>query len=168
MPPASPSRRSSKDPWQSFECDGSPEGCSITFEDPDYTRLGRDTVYYVRALEAPKPGVNAGGIHCERNLEGNCIHVTLCDDVSVSTIASPNMNPGLVLTDFRRLERRKLKPIRAAGVFSLRPGRDLVARTGIVGWIFLALWLLFATQVDAGAPHDPACRARPGRLAAGL
>ena len=71
-----------EDPWRSFDCDGSPEGCSITFDDPDYARFGRDTVYYVRALEQSKPGVNAGGIQCERDVEGNCIKATLCDDPS--------------------------------------------------------------------------------------
>ncbi len=71
-----------EDPWRSFECDGSPEGCSVTFEDPDYARFGRDTVYYVRAMEAVKPGINAGGIRCERDVEGSCIKATLCDDTS--------------------------------------------------------------------------------------
>ena len=69
-----------EDPWRTFECDGSPEGCSITFDDPEYASLGRDTVYYVRALEAPAPGINAGGVRCERDAEGNCLTVTLCND----------------------------------------------------------------------------------------
>ena len=73
-----------EDPWRSFECDGSPEGCSITFDDPDYEQLGRDTVYYVRALEAPKPGINAENIRCERDSAGNCLRATLCDDTSGS------------------------------------------------------------------------------------
>jgi hypothetical protein len=68
-----------EDPWRSFECDGSPEGCSITFDDPEYRSTGRDTVYYVRAIEAPKPGVNGGGIRCERDATGNCVgEVKLC------------------------------------------------------------------------------------------
>ncbi len=67
-----------EDPWRVFECDGSPEGCSVTFEDPDYARMDRDTVYYVRALEAPKPGVNAGNIRCERDAQGECLRATLC------------------------------------------------------------------------------------------
>jgi hypothetical protein len=68
-----------EDPWKTFECDGGPEGCSITFDDPQYASVGRDTVYYVRAIEAPAPGVNAGGIRCERDDMGSCIgEVTLC------------------------------------------------------------------------------------------
>jgi hypothetical protein len=69
-----------EDPWRSFECDGSPEGCAITFEDLDYARTGRDTVYYVRAMEASAPGVNAGGLRCERDAIGNCTKVALCGD----------------------------------------------------------------------------------------
>jgi hypothetical protein len=69
-----------EDPWRSFECDGSPEGCSVTFDDPDYAKVGRDTVYYVRAHEAPAPGVNAGGVRCERDSAGACIEVDLCGD----------------------------------------------------------------------------------------
>ena len=67
-----------EDPWRSFECDGSPEGCAVTFEDPDYAKTGRDTVYYVRAVEAPAPGVNAGGVRCERDVTGRCTQATLC------------------------------------------------------------------------------------------
>ncbi len=67
-----------EDPWKSFECDGDPAGCSVIFDDPDYARFGRDTVYYARALEASAPGVNAGGLRCDRDAEGNCTTVTLC------------------------------------------------------------------------------------------
>jgi hypothetical protein len=67
-----------EDPWRSFECDGSPEGCSITFDDPEYAGLGRDTVYYVRAMEEPAPGINAGGLRCDRDADGNCTKVNLC------------------------------------------------------------------------------------------
>jgi hypothetical protein len=67
-----------EDPWRTFECDGDLSGCSVTFDDPEYARFGRDTVYYARALEAPAPGVNAGGVRCERDAEGNCTGVDLC------------------------------------------------------------------------------------------
>ena len=67
-----------EDPWRSFECDGRPEGCAVTFDDPDYAGLGRDTVYYVRAMEASTPGINAGGLGCERDAAGNCTKVNGC------------------------------------------------------------------------------------------
>jgi hypothetical protein len=67
-----------EDPWQSFDCDGNLAGCEITFNDPDYAKAGRDTVYYVRAIEAPKPTINGQGIQCERNAAGDCTKATLC------------------------------------------------------------------------------------------
>ena len=67
-----------EDPWRSFACSGDPAGCSVTFDDPDYSRFGRDTVYYVRAFEAPAPGINAGGIECERDAAGECTKASLC------------------------------------------------------------------------------------------
>jgi hypothetical protein len=67
-----------EDPWRSFECEPSPAGCSVTFEDPDFAPDRRDTLYYVRALEEPAPGVNASGVGCRRDAAGNCIEVALC------------------------------------------------------------------------------------------
>lgn len=67
-----------EDPWRTFHCDGDPAGCSVTFDDPDYARFGRDTVYYARAIEATAPGINVGGVQCERDAKGNCTGVNLC------------------------------------------------------------------------------------------
>ena len=67
-----------EDPWRRFACDGSPEGCTVRFDDPEFTAGGRDTVYYVRAIEPPAPAVNADGIRCERDAEGRCLEATLC------------------------------------------------------------------------------------------
>ena len=66
------------DPWRSFECDGNPAGCAATFADPDFAAGGRDAVYYARAYEVPIPGINAGGVNCERDAEGDCLSVRLC------------------------------------------------------------------------------------------
>jgi hypothetical protein len=67
-----------QDPWRTFACEPSPVGCSITFEDPDFAEDGRDTLYYVRAIEEPAPGVNAGNLRCEYDEEGECVKVDLC------------------------------------------------------------------------------------------
>ena len=67
-----------EDPWRTFECAPDPAGCAVTFEDPDYAEGGRDTVYYVRAFEEEKPGVNAGSVRCERDAAGRCTKVDLC------------------------------------------------------------------------------------------
>ena len=68
-----------EDPWQRFDCEPSPEGCSILFSDPDFPASGRTAAYYVRAYEAPAPGVNAGNVRCDRDENGRCLAVDLCD-----------------------------------------------------------------------------------------
>jgi hypothetical protein len=66
------------DPWRSFECSPDPAGCAITFQDPDFEGVGRDTVYYARVFEEPKPGINAGNLRCEYDDAGNCVRVHPC------------------------------------------------------------------------------------------
>jgi hypothetical protein len=67
-------------PWRSFACQPDPAGCTVHFEDPDFASDGRDTLYYVRAMEAPAPGINAGNVRCEFDEEGRCVKVNLCND----------------------------------------------------------------------------------------
>ena len=67
-----------QDPWKRFECDPDPSGCAVTFDDPEYAANGRDTLYYVRAYEAPSEAVNAAGVRCEYDDEGNCIRANPC------------------------------------------------------------------------------------------
>jgi hypothetical protein len=69
-----------EDPWRTYECDGAPRGCDVTFQDPDHVRGERDAVYYVRAIEAPKPTINAGGLRCDRDADGNCLETHPCGD----------------------------------------------------------------------------------------
>ena len=66
------------DPWRVIECDGDPVGCAGTFTDPEFADAGRDTLYYARAFEAEKPGINAGNVRCERDGAGRCTSVDLC------------------------------------------------------------------------------------------
>jgi hypothetical protein len=67
-----------EDPWRTYTCDGDPAGCVYTFTDPDFSREGRDTLYYARVFEVPKPGINAGNVRCERDAQGKCIRANLC------------------------------------------------------------------------------------------
>jgi len=67
-----------QDPWRSFACEPNPAGCSITFEDPSFAEEGRDTLYYVRAIEQPAPGVNADNLRCEYDEKGECVKVNFC------------------------------------------------------------------------------------------
>ena len=52
---------------------------SVLFEDPDFPRERRDSVYYVRAIEAPLPTLNAGGLRCETDEAGRCVEPHPCD-----------------------------------------------------------------------------------------
>jgi hypothetical protein len=66
------------DPWRSFSCEPDPTGCVATFADPDFERVGRDTVYYARAFEAEKLVINGGNVRCERDAQGRCTQVNTC------------------------------------------------------------------------------------------
>ncbi len=68
------------DPWQRIECSVDPTGCSATFIDPDFATLGRDTVYYARAFEAPSHSVNGKLPTCKVWESGECVEVELCSD----------------------------------------------------------------------------------------
>ncbi|MGH0036308.1 MAG: DUF3604 domain-containing protein [Myxococcota bacterium] len=66
------------DPWKTILCSDGLAGCSARFEDPDFATLGRDTLYYVRAIEAPSLAVNAGNLRCERDADGACVRPNRC------------------------------------------------------------------------------------------
>jgi len=67
-----------EDPWRTFACEGGPEGCRVEFEDPDFVADGRESIYYVRAIEAPGLAVNAGNLRCTRDADGACLEVDRC------------------------------------------------------------------------------------------
>ena len=66
-----------EDPWKTFECSDSQEGCQVEFEDLKFSLGNREVVYYVRAIQEPSEAINAGGLNCE--LEGDkCSEVKIC------------------------------------------------------------------------------------------
>jgi len=70
-----------EDPWRTLPCPaGDPNaGCAVRFEDPEAAARGRDVLYYVRAIEAPSPAVNGGGLRCEkRDASGACLRARPC------------------------------------------------------------------------------------------
>jgi hypothetical protein len=67
-----------EDPWRTIPCEDDGAGCVARFEDPEFLTLGRDTVYYVRAVEAPSPAINAANLRCERDEQGDCIRPNRC------------------------------------------------------------------------------------------
>jgi hypothetical protein len=67
-----------EDKFLVHQCPPSPDGCTIRFSDPDYAQGGRDALYYVRAIQAPEPMINADPLQCVRDAEGRCVKVKLC------------------------------------------------------------------------------------------
>ena len=67
-----------EDPWRSFQCDGDPAGCSIEFSDPDFVSDGRESIYYVRAIQESTGMINAANVRCEYDENGTCIEVNPC------------------------------------------------------------------------------------------
>jgi hypothetical protein len=76
--PAEPVASLIEDPWRVFPCDPSEAGCVVQLEDPEFRAAGRDTVYYVRAIEEPSTSVNAGHLRCRVDESGDCIEVDPC------------------------------------------------------------------------------------------
>lgn len=64
-----------EDPWRSFDCPRDPSGCVVEFDDKSFAR---DSVYYVRVLEEPSQIINAGGLRCTLDQQGECIAVDAC------------------------------------------------------------------------------------------
>jgi hypothetical protein len=67
-----------EDPWQRLPCAPDPAGCRVTFSDPEFASAGRDALYYVRAVEAPSPAVDADPLGCERDASGRCAVLHPC------------------------------------------------------------------------------------------
>jgi len=67
-----------EDPWRTIACDGDGGGCQRAFTDPEFAGAARDTLYYVRAIEAPSPAVDADPLGCTRDAEGRCAEIDPC------------------------------------------------------------------------------------------
>lgn len=66
-----------EDPWKTFVCEPSGDGCSATFEDADWSP-DREHVYYVRALQVPTDAVNGDPMRCTRDAAGRCLEARGC------------------------------------------------------------------------------------------
>jgi hypothetical protein len=67
-----------EDPWKRIACPDDPAGCSVRFEDADFAIDGRDTVYYVRALQEPTPAINGANLRTRFDPAGNPTSVDPC------------------------------------------------------------------------------------------
>jgi hypothetical protein len=76
--PDEPLRPLIQDPWRSIPCPYDAAGCSVEFEDPEFSAGRREAIYYVRAIQEPSPVVNGAGLRCTYDAEGRCIEVHPC------------------------------------------------------------------------------------------
>ncbi len=67
-----------EDPWLRLDCPPSPDGCVVQFEDADYLRDGRDTLYYVRSLQAATPAINGANLRPAYDAMGELESVSPC------------------------------------------------------------------------------------------
>jgi hypothetical protein len=68
-----------EDPWKTLECPPDQNGCTVTFDDPDFASAGRDAVYYVRAIQEPSEEINGVGPLChKRGEDGRCEDIEMC------------------------------------------------------------------------------------------
>jgi len=67
-----------QDSWRQFDCEPSPQGCTIEFEDPDFATEGRDALYYVRALEEPIATINGGNLRTSFDENGQAVDTNMC------------------------------------------------------------------------------------------
>ena len=67
-----------EDPWRSYACEPSPEGCVFRFRDDEHPERGRDVLYYVRALEEARPAIVGRPLRPRRNSDGEVISVEIC------------------------------------------------------------------------------------------
>ncbi|HSW12045.1 MAG TPA: DUF3604 domain-containing protein [Solimonas sp.] len=67
-----------EDPWKVLRCADGGQGCSVEFEDPEYPQIGREVLYYARAIQHAEPTINGAQLRCEYDDKGQCIAVKPC------------------------------------------------------------------------------------------
>ncbi|MDG2060277.1 MAG: DUF3604 domain-containing protein [SAR86 cluster bacterium] len=67
-----------QDPWKIIPCEDLGEGCSVEFQDLQFEDGTREVIYYARAIQEPSQAINAQGLNCQKDQEGNCIKVDIC------------------------------------------------------------------------------------------
>ncbi|MBW2313579.1 MAG: DUF3604 domain-containing protein [Deltaproteobacteria bacterium] len=67
-----------EDPWKRIACLPKESGCVARFEDPEYPTLGRDALYYARAIQEETPAVNGAQLRVERDASGRVVGTAPC------------------------------------------------------------------------------------------
>lgn len=88
MQPDEPIDELIDDPWLTRSCPADPAGCVIRFSDPEYSKLGRETTYYVRAIQEPTDTVNGANLRCDRRRDGSCRSTEMCGLVEGDCLAA--------------------------------------------------------------------------------
>ncbi len=71
-----------EDSWRVFDCPADGNGCEVEFEDEEFTSAGRETLYYVRAIQEEEPLINGDNYRCEYNEAGECVAINFCNGVA--------------------------------------------------------------------------------------
>jgi hypothetical protein len=50
----------------------------LNIDDPEFISEGRDTLYYVRAIQQPQPLINGDPFACEYDEQGVCVKRNYC------------------------------------------------------------------------------------------
>jgi hypothetical protein len=67
-----------QDPWRTFDCDPAGDVCEAEFTDKEFGSLGREVVYYARAIQEDTPTINGDPFRCDYDAAGNCIKTNYC------------------------------------------------------------------------------------------
>ena len=105
--PDEPVQELVEDPWRVLPCPGDGVGCVAEFTDPDFADGGRDTIYYVRAIEAVADLISGSDpLRCERDETGKCIAIDPCGtaapyDEQCLSPAEPRAWSSPIFVDYR-------------------------------------------------------------------
>ena len=67
-----------QDPWLVFNCEDMGQGCSVSFQDEEFSKDKVSSVYYVRAIQRESLAVGGDPLRCEKNEKGECIKINPC------------------------------------------------------------------------------------------
>ena len=68
-----------QDPWRRFDCEADPTGCKARFRDEEFPSLGRDALYYARALEETRPAILGDPLRTRFDETGQAVEIEMCD-----------------------------------------------------------------------------------------
>ena len=68
-----------EDPWRRYDCEPLEDGCAIQFSDDEFLERGRDTLYYVRALEESRPAIAGNPLRPKRGDSGEVVSIEICE-----------------------------------------------------------------------------------------